>query len=148
MGIFGPRFSRPTPRNANSENSTRIPLLLLRNDHFLAVGYPFLELLLGVFPLVLLPALDSRQLLSLDALCLLDNCRQVSVVFDPADLGHVREALDQGFVVLQSRPLPGALHPAASRCLRPPQPHCICVSSTSQCVFLEQKMRTITVITS
>lgn len=71
--------------------------------------------------LVLLAALDGRQLLALDLAGLLDHLGKVPVPPDAPDLGQVREALDQRVVVLKRLPLLGRLDAAALRRLGAPE---------------------------
>lgn len=107
------------PWHTQAQNTAQ--LLQLGQDGLLSLRLALLELLDGVFPLVLLPPLDGRKLLALDLGRLLDHLGQVSVAGDTLDLGHVGISLDQGFVVLERLSLLGRLDAAALRGIGTPQ---------------------------
>lgn len=68
-----------------------------------------------MFPLVLLPALDSPDLFAFDLCGLLDLLGQAPVLVDAADLGHVLVALHQRPVVFELLALAGGFDALALR---------------------------------
>merc|ERR1719449_445449 len=74
-----------------------------------------------MLPLVLLPTLQTPDLLALNLARLLDLLRHVAVAADALDLRHVAVARPQRGVVFEFLALAGGLDPRARRGVRAPQ---------------------------